>query len=324
MRKIIIKRTGAPEVLEVVQAAAPSIAPDEVLVDVEAAGVNYVDVYQRNGAVDYLTPPFTPGFEGVGNVVALGENVLDLKVGDRVAWINALGSYAEQISLPVEQAIRVPQSFSTDQALLFQAVTAQYLVTEYADIREGSVVLVHAAAGGVGQFLVQWLKHLGAVVIGTASTAEKLNTIQSLGADHVVNYATHSFLEEVMRLTEGRGVDVVYDAVGKTTFSDSVKALAPRGIAVAYGQASGVAPDVQVYPLILKGARVAGGSIFTYILDADEMQARAAAAIGGITDGWLRPLPTTHFALKDAAAAHTAIESRGTQGKLAITMAIPT
>lgn len=320
MRKVIVSKTGGPEVLEVVTAEKPTVKPGEVLVDVEAAGVNYVDVYLRNGAVNYMSLPFVPGFEGVGTIRELGAGVTTLTVGKRVSWINAPGSYAEQITLPAEQAIVIPDFFSIDEGLLFQGITAQYLVTEYRDIKPGDVALVHAAAGGVGQFLVQWLKHLGAIVIGTASTEEKLQTIRALGADHVVNYADGHFLDAVLELTNGRGVDIAFDAVGATTFSATIEALASRGIAVAYGQASGVAPDAQIYPLILKGARVAGGSIFTYIEDPAEMQRRAAALINGISEGWLHALTTTRFPLDKVGAAHQAIESRGTQGKLAITM----
>jgi NADPH:quinone reductase len=318
MKQVLVSKTGGPEVLEVMSVDSPLPKRGEVLVDVEAAGVNYIDVYQRNGAVDYQSGPFVPGFEGVGTIRKRGTGVQSLEVGTRVAWINAPGSYAEQIALPAEQAIVIPTSFTIDEAMLFQGVTAQYLLAEYRDIKPGDVVLVHAAAGGVGQFLIQWLKRLGAVLIGTASTEEKLRTVRALGADYTINYGNGQFLEAVLDITKGRGVDVAFDAVGATTFASTVKALAPRGIAVAYGQASGVAPDVQIYPLILKGARVAGASIFTYIEDPAEMQRRAAELICGIEEGWLSALTTTHFPLHEAAAAHRAIESRGTQGKLSL------
>jgi NADPH2:quinone reductase len=318
MKQVLVSKTGGPEVLEIVSVDSPLLKRGDVLVDVEAAGVNYVDVYQRNGAVDYQSGPFVPGFEGVGTIRKRGVGVQSLEIGTRVAWINAPGSYAEQIALPAERAIVIPKSFTIDEAMLFQGVTAQYLLAEYRDIKPGDVVLVHAAAGGVGQFLIQWLKRLGAVLIGTASTEEKLQTVRALGADHVINYGDGQFLEAVLEITKGRGVDVAFDAVGATTFASTVKALAPRGIAVAYGQASGVAPDVQIYPLILKGARVAGASIFTYIEDPSEMQRRAAELICGIEEGWLSALTTTHFPLHEAAAAHRAIESRGTQGKLTL------
>jgi NADPH2:quinone reductase len=211
----------------------------------------------------------------------------------------------------------IPESFNVDQAMLFQGITAQYLLAEYRAVRPGDVVLVHAAAGGVGQWLVQWLKHLGAVVIGTASNEDKLKAIRSLGADHAVNYS-NGFLEQVRDLTSGRGVDLALDAVGQTTFSDTVKALAPRGMAISYGQASGIAPDVQVLPLILKGARVAGASLFVYIGDPKEMQARAAEVIAGVQEGWLRMTKSTTFALDDVVASHRAIEGRSTQGKLVL------
>jgi NADPH2:quinone reductase len=320
MKKVVVRKQGDASVLEVVTSESPTLNPTEVLIDVEAAGINYVDVYMRNGAVQYASFPFVPGFEGVGKVRELGASVTTLKVGARVAWINAPGSYTQQIALPIEQAIIIPDSFSIDEGLLFQGVTAQYLVNEYCEIKPRNVVLVHAAAGGVGQLLVQWLKHLGAIVIATASSEEKLETVRALGADHLVNYTTESFLAAVHQITNGRGVDVAFDAVGATTFSDTVRALAPRGTAIAYGQASGVAPDVQVYPLILKGARVAGGSLFTYIADPAEMQERAAEWIHGIQEGWLKASKTTRFSLDDVADAHRVIEGRASQGKLALMM----
>jgi NADPH2:quinone reductase len=318
MKQVLVSKTGGPEVLEIVSVDVPLLRRGEVLVEVEAAGINYIDVYQRNGAVDSQSGSFVPGFEGVGTIRKRGLGVQSLEIGTRVAWINAPGSYAEQIALPAEQAIVIPESFTVDEAMLFQGVTAQYLLAEYREIKPGDIVLVHSAAGGVGQFLIQWLKRLGAVLIGTASTEEKLQTVRALGADYVINYGDGQFLDAVLEITKGRGVDVAFDAVGATTFASTVKALAPRGIAVAYGQASGVAPDVQIYPLILKGARVAGASIFTYIQDPAEMQRRAAELICGIEEGWLSALKTTHFPLHEAAAAHRAIESRGTQGKLAL------
>jgi NADPH2:quinone reductase len=316
MRKINILQTGGPDVLQLVSTTSPSPGRNEVLVDVEAAGVNYLDVLQRVGHGE-VAKPYTPGLEGVGTISEVGPGVSQIKIGARVAWINAIGSYAEQIILPVEQAIRIPSSFGISESMLFQGVTAQYLLAEYRDIRPGDVVLVHSAAGGVGQILVQWLKHLSATVIATASSAQKLETARSLGADHAVNYS-QGFLEEVLEITNGRGVDLALDAVGAATFSDSVKALARRGMAVSYGRASGPAADVEVRPLVLKAARVAGATMFEYIRDPQEMQQRATAVIHGIEQGWLRMSSTRNFALEQASAAHRAIESRGTQGKLVL------
>jgi NADPH:quinone reductase len=316
VRKISVLQTGGPDVLQLDSTPSPTPGLHEVLVDVEAAGVNYVDVLQRVGHSE-VARPYTPGLEGVGVVSEVGPGVHQMKAGTRVAWINRLGSYAEQIVLPLEQAVLVPNSFGISESMLLQGVTAQYLLAEYRDIRPGDVVLVHSAAGGVGQILVQWLKHLGAIVIATASSAKKLETARSLGADHTVNYS-NGFLEEVFEITRGRGVDLALDAVGAATFSDSVQALARRGIAVSYGRASGIASDVEILSLIQRAARVAGATLFEYIRDPREMQGRALAVIQAIQQGWLRMAPTTNFPLEQASAAHRAIESRGTQGKLAL------
>ena len=283
MRKIIVSRPGGLEVLEMVTATVPSVTSGQVLLDVEAAGVNYLDVYLRNGALPF-SEAFTPGPESVGTEIDVSANVAALKVGDRVAWINGPGSYTDQIALPAEQAIVIPSDFSTANALLFQGVTAQHLLAKYRTIKPGDIVLVQAAAGGVGQILVQWLKHLGAVIIRTASTEGKLRTIRTLGADHAVKHS-RGFVEKVLDLTGGRGIDLVLDAVGQETSSSSVKALAKRGLTIVYGQAFGVASDVKVYPLIEKSARVAGATIFVYIEDPAEMRDRAAAVIQGIDDG---------------------------------------
>lgn len=315
MRKVQIDQIGGPEQLKLVDAPTPKVGPGELLVEVEAAGINYVDVYQRKGI--YALPlPYTPGLEGVGHVVALGNGVTGLALGDRIAWINGIGTYAEQIVLPAEQAIQIPKAFTLNEGLLFQAVTAQYLVAEYRSINPGDTVLVHAAAGGVGQLLVQWLKHLGARVIGTVSTDEKAATIKQLGADFVINYAATPFLPEVKRLTEGRGVDLAFDAVGQTTLKDTVDALAPRGTAVSYGSASGIPPAIEPFTLIPQAKRLAGGSIFAYINNPKELQARSAAVIDAIEAKWLKLGEATEYSLDQAAGAHRAIESRKTQGKL--------
>jgi NADPH2:quinone reductase len=315
MRKVQISQIGGPEQLKLVDAPAPQVGPGELMVEVEAAGINYVDVYQRKGIYP-LPLPYTPGLEGVGHIVALGNGVTGLAVGDRIAWINGIGTYAEQVVLPVEQAIQIPKVFTLNEGLLFQAVTAQYLVAEYRSIKPGDTVLVHAAAGGVGQLLVQWLKHLGANVIGTVSTDEKAATVKQLGADFVINYAATPFLPEVKRLTEGHGVDLAFDAVGQTTLKDTVEALAPRGTAVSYGSASGIPPAIEPFTLIPQAKRLAGGSIFAYINDPRELQARSAAVIDAIQGKWLKLGEATEYSLEQAAEAHRAIESRKTQGKL--------
>jgi NADPH:quinone reductase len=315
MRKVQINQIGGPEQLELVDAPPPQWTENELLVEVEAAGINYVDVYQRKGIYP-LPLPYTPGLEGVGHIAALGSKVTGYEVGDRIAWVNGIGSYAEQLVLPAAQAIKIPETFTLNEGLLFQAITAQYLLAEYRTILPSDTALVHAAAGGVGQLLVQWLKHLGARVIGTVSTDEKAVTVKQLGADFVINYAATPFLQEVKRITDNRGVDVAFDAVGQTTLQDTVEALASRGTAVSYGSASGIPPAIEPFKLIPQAKRLAGASIFAFIEDPNELQARSAAVVDAIHAGWLKIGEATEYSLEQASTAHRDIESRKTQGKL--------
>lgn len=320
--RVRLSAFGGPEQLVMqVNDAMPAPCAGELLVDVEAAGINYLDVYQRRGGVHAPALPWTPGLEGVGRIRAIGAELPGqasrFSVGQRVAWVNVPGSYASQVVMPGAQAIAMPESFSTAQALLFQAITAQYLATEYRAVRSGDRVLVHAAAGGVGQLLVQWLKHLGAWVVGTTSTEAKAATARAAGADAVILYGADGvFLDELLRLTDGRGVDLAFDGVGKTTFASSVKSLSRGGTAVTYGSASGAPPAIDPMSLITPGSRVAGGSLFTHIADPAEMQRRAAAVIDAIGAGWLRMGTGKSCELSRAADAHRDIESRATQGKL--------
>jgi NADPH2:quinone reductase len=215
-----------------------------VLVDLEAAGVNYIDVMQREGVIK-LPLPYTPGLEGVGWVRAVGEHIHGMTVGQRVAWVNVRGSYASQVLVPAAQAIAVPDSFTAEQALLFQALTAPYLVSEYREIRPGDRVLVHAAADGVGQLLVQWLKHLGAWVVGTVSTDAKASIVRAAGADAVIDYGRdYAFLDELRSLTDGRGIDLAFDGVGARTLANTLKGLARGGTVVSFGSASGPPPSI--------------------------------------------------------------------------------
>lgn len=315
MRKVVINEIGGPEQLKLIDDDAPKAGQNEIVVNVEAAGINYVDVYQRKG-IWPLPLPYTPGLEGVGTVAALGPGVDGLKIGERIAWVNGLGSYAEQVELPATQAIRLPESFGISEGLLFQAITAQYLIHEYRNIAPGDTVLVHAASGGVGQLLVQWLKHLGARVIGTVSSKEKAATVKVLGADEVINYSSGEFLPEILQLTKGRGVDLAFDAVGQATLKDTVEALAARGTAVSYGSASGYPPAIEAYKLIPTAKRLAGASIFAYIADPAELQFRSGVAVEAIRAGWLKIAPATEYQLEHAGDAHRDIESRRTQGKL--------
>ncbi len=323
-KRVVVREFGGPEQLTVeADVQMPVAGPGALLVDVEVAGVNYIDVYQRKGlSKDAL--PFTPGLEGVGRVRQVGDGLRGstgaIGVGRRVAWINVRGSYASQIVVPAAQAVVVPDSFTDTQALLFQAMTAQYLVTEYRHVQPGDRVLVHSAAGGVGQVLVQWLKHLGAWVVGTTSSDAKSAAIRASGADAVINYGhDYVFLEELMSLTGERGVDLAFDAVGAATLAATLKGLARGGTAVSFGQASGPAPAIQPRELTERCIRLAGGSVFTYTAEATELQRRAAAVIDGIRGGWLRVGGGKEYKLDHAAEAHRALEMRATQGKVYLT-----
>lgn len=321
MRRVTIDSAGGPEKLMVhTTADSPRPGPGQVLVDVEAAGVNYLDVYQRNGAAG-VALPFTPGLEGVGRIRTLGDGAAvaaaGLSVGQRVAWIDVPGSYADQVLVPAERAIPVPDSFTIPQTLLFQAITAQYLIEEYRAVRSGDRVLVHSAAGGVGQILVQWLKHLGAWVVGLASNEAKVATVRALGADAAIVYGPdYAFLDALLILTEGRGVDLVFDAVGAATLPASLKGLSHGATLVSFGAASGRQAAIDPRDLIVPCTRIAGGSLFSYIADPAELRRRAAAVVDGIRSGWLRMGDGTAYALDRVADAHCALESRRTQGKV--------
>ncbi|MFL6416660.1 MAG: quinone oxidoreductase family protein, partial [Bryobacteraceae bacterium] len=287
-----VQAFGGPEQLTVETVAeAPRLAPGQLLVDVEASGINYLDIYQRYGR--YTPPlPYTPGFEGVGIVreVVDGADSIPatLRVGQRVAWIDIVGSYASQLVLPAAHAIPVPDEFTTAQALMFQSLTAQFLVTEYRDVRPGDRILVHSAAGGVGLLLVQWFKHFGAWVVGTTSNDTKAATARSAGADAVINYGqNHAFLDELMSLTGGRGVDLAIDGVGAATLEWTLKGLARGGMAVCIGSASGPPPAIHPDQLVEKGIRLAAGSVFTYTADPAELHRRAGTVIEAIRAGWL-------------------------------------
>ncbi len=320
-RRVVVKAFGGAEQLSVeTPVDLPRPGPGQLLVDVEAAGVNYLDVMQRKG-ISKLSLPFTPGLEGVGRVREVGVTVDSatgqLVVGQRAAWINVPGSYASQVVVPADRAIPVPDPFSAPHALLFQAMTTQYLVSEYRDVRPGDRVLVHSAAGGVGQLLVQWLKHLGARVVGTTSSDAKAAAARGAGADAVINYGhDYAFLDELQALTNGRGVDLAFDAVGSATLAATLKGLARGGTVVSFGSASGPPPAIDPRELINPCTRVAGGSVFSYVADPAELQRRAASVIDAIRAGWLRVGDGTAYDLGSAADAHRDIEGRSTQGKL--------
>jgi NADPH2:quinone reductase len=323
MKQIILRALGGAGQLRVESISeAPRPGPGQILVDVEAAGVNYIDVMQRKGDLP-ISLPFTLGSEGVGRIREIGEDALGeigaatLKIGQRVAWVNVDGSYASQLVFPATRAIPVPDFLTTAQTLLFQALTAQYLANEYREVQPGDRVLVHAAAGGVGQILVQWLKHLGAWVVGTTSSETKAAVVRAAGADAVIIYGQdYAFIDELLSLTVGRGVDLAFDSVGKATFLSTLKGLAKGGTAVVCGASSGPPPAVNPMSLINSCTRIGAGTVYGYVTDPVELQRRASQVTEAVSAGWLRMPEGRAYDLAQAADAHRDLESRTVTGKL--------
>ncbi|HVB46907.1 MAG TPA: quinone oxidoreductase [Burkholderiales bacterium] len=324
MRAIVVERFGGPSELKLRDLPVPSPAKGEVLVQLEVAGVNYIDVYMRNGAYGksdtYKTPlPMTIGMEAGGTVAALGEGVQGLEAGDRVAYCLSRGSYAEFAAVPAWRLVKVPAGvpLADATALMLQGLTAHYLSHSAFALKPGDTCLVHAAAGGVGQLLTQLAKLRGATVLGTVGNADKARIALARGCDQAILYRDQDFREEVLRATGGRGVDVVYDSVGKDTIERSIRCLKRRGLCVMYGASSGQVAGIA--PLALAEA----GSVFftrphlaDYIADADEIAARARDLFRHYADGSLRVALHGTLDLSAAAEAHQILESRGTRGKL--------
>ena len=318
MKAIQILLNGGPEVLLVREVEPKTPAEGEILIKVHATGVNFIDVYHRSGLYKNAVP-FVPGVEGAGVVEALGAGVDRFAVGDRVAWCMQPGAYAEYATVPSRVVVKMPDDVSFDlaAAAMLQGLTAHYLVKSTCLLQAGQIALIHAAAGGVGLLLVQMAKALGATVIGTTSTEEKAALVRNAGADHVVLYTEEDFLPAVKRITNNGGVHVVYDSVGATTFSSGLKCLKPRGTMVSFGQSSG--PVEPISPLELS----ANGSLYLtrptlahYMLDRAELDWRAGELFGMIESGALDVRIDSTFSLADAAAAHVALESRKTAGKV--------
>lgn len=318
MKAIRIHQTGGPEVMRYEDIPVPEPGAGQARVRIEAAGLNYIDIYHRIG--QYPLPlPFTPGMEGAGVVDAVGAGVTDVQPGDRVAYAMERGAYAEAAILPVQKLVRLPDAVSFQQAaaVMLQGLTAQYLSATTYPLQPGHTALVHAAAGGVGLLLVQMAKRRGARVIGTVSTHEKAELVKQAGAEAVILYTEQDFEAETRRLTDGKGVDVVYDSVGLTTFDKSLKCLKPRGYMVLYGAASGPVPPFDLQRLN------AGGSLFVtrpslghYISDRTELQERCDSVFGWIAAGELDVRIDQTFPLADAPDAHRYMEARQTKGKV--------
>jgi NADPH2:quinone reductase len=316
MHAIRVSKTGGLEALEYVETEPAPLRAGEVRVRLEAVGVNYIDVYHRNGLYPMPTP-FTPGSEGAGIVEALAPGVTGLGVGDRVAYALVRGAYAERVNVPANMLVRVPDGVElrVAAAAMLQGMTAHYLVTSTFVLQQGMVALVHAAAGGVGGLLVQMAKARNARVIATCSTS-KLGLVRDLGADEIIDYAKADFHEAVQRLTDGDGVHVVYDAVGRTTFDKSLECVRTRGMLVSYGQSSGAVPPFDPLRLGKKGIYLTRPSLGHYIATRAELEWRARELFEAIGSGALRVRIDRELPLREAAEAHRLLESRATTGKL--------
>lgn len=318
MRAIRVHEIGGPEVLRLEELPEPSPGPGQAVVRIEAIGVNFIEVYQRVGL--YKVPlPGTPGSEAAGVVVAVAADVADLRPGDRVASTSFAGAYAAFALAAAERLVKLPDGVTTRQAaaVLLQAMTAHYLVHSTYALKPGDTCLVHAAAGGVGPLLTQLAKRLGARVIGTVSTREKAAVAREAGADEVVLYTEQDFEVEVKRLTGGRGVQVVYDSVGRTTFEKSLRSLAPRGMMALFGQSSGPVPPFDPQQLNQLGSLfLTRPKLNDHILTRGELRSRANDVLGRVADGTLRVRIDREVPLARAAEAHRALEARATTGKV--------
>jgi NADPH2:quinone reductase len=318
VKAIRIHETGGPEVLRLEQVPDPHPESGEAVVRLEAIGLNFIEVYQRTGLYRSALP-FTPGGEGAGRVVAVGQDVSAVKPGDRVASTSLRGSYAELARAPVDKLVPIPNAVETTlaAAVLLQGLTAHYLATSTFPLTQGSWCLIHAAAGGVGLLLCQIAKSRGARVIGTVSTEEKASLAAQAGADHIVLYTRQDFVAEARRLTGGRGVEVVYDSVGQTTFEGSLNSLAPRGMLVLFGQSSGPVPPVDPQVLNTKGSLYLTRPTLThYTGSRSELLTRARDLFDWIEAGSLQVRIDRTYPLVEAAAAHRSLEGRETKGKV--------
>ncbi|QMV19553.1 zinc-binding dehydrogenase [Granulicella sp. 5B5] len=324
MRAIQIQQTGGPEVLELKELPIPQPAAGQVLVKIEACGVNFIDTYLREGRYP-ATLPFIPGQEAAGVVVEAGEGVSGFKPGDRVAWNGTRGTYAEYACAPASDLLHVPEGMSTEQAaaVLLQGLTAHYLSHSTYAIQSGDTVLVHAGAGGVGLLLTQMAKRLvckgqGATVITTVSTEEKAELSRGAGADKVVLYTQESFADAVKAFTDGKGLPVVYDSVGKTTFEDSLKCLRPRGLLALYGASSGAVPPMDPIRLMAGSLYLTRPTLKDYVQTREELERRANEVFGWVASGKLSVRIGARYKLEDAAQAHRDLCGRKTTGKVLI------
>ncbi|HET6941687.1 MAG TPA: quinone oxidoreductase [Sphingomicrobium sp.] len=315
-------QAGGPEVLKWEEVDVGEPGPGQVRIRQHAAGLNYIDVYHRTGLYPQQLP-FTPGVEGAGTVEAVGANVTVLRSGDRVAYAGPIGGYSEERLIDADRLVKLPDEISFEQAaaMMLQGMTVRMLLRAVHRVDEGETILVHAAAGGVGLIMCQWAKALGATVIGTVSTDEKARLARAHGCDHPIIYTRQDFVAEVDRITGGAKLPVVYDSVGKDTFLKSLDCLQPRGLMVSYGNASGPPEPMAPGLLAQKGSLfLTRPTLFHYIAKREELEQSASELFDLVLTGKVRIEIGQHFALKDAADAHRALEARKTTGSTVLTV----
>lgn len=323
MERIFIREFGGPEVLKVEEFEPEKPGPGEALVKIGAIGLNFIDIYRRRGTYP-VDLPYTPGFEAAGVVEETGQGVEHVKAGDRVAYCNQPGAYAEAAIVKADALVSIPDDLSYQMAAAFplQGMTAHYLLHEFRKPEKGDTILIHAAAGGMGLLLVQWAKHMGARVIGTVSTDEKAEAARAAGADEIILYKEQDFIGETKRLTDGAGADIIIDGVGKSTFSGDLEACARRGTIVIFGAASGQAEPIAPNMLQQKSLTVSGGALWNYISTRRELTSRANDVLEGVEEGWLKLRIDNVLPLSHAAAAHQLLEERQSIGKIVLTTAM--
>ena len=318
MKAIQVEQTGGPEVMELVDLPVPQPKSNDAVVKIKAAGVNFIDIYNREGR--YKAPlPLVLGQEAAGVLVALGSEVHDFAVGDPVAYCAILGSYAEYAAVPADRLVKIPAGVGEREAAaaMLQGITAHYLTHSTYPLKKGETALIHAGAGGVGSLLVQMAHNIGARVIATVSTEEKAKLARAAGADEVILYTQADFEAETKRVTGGKGVDVVYDSVGKTTFDKGLNVLRPRGMMVLFGASSGAAAPIDPLVLLQKGSLfLTRPSMGHYIATTQELRERADAVFGMIRDGKLKLRIEHVYPLAEVQRAHRELEGRKTTGKL--------
>jgi NADPH2:quinone reductase len=299
----------------------PEPVVDDALVRIHAAGLNFADVQQRRGLYP-VSLPFVPGLEAAGIVESVGENVTDVRPGDRVAYAGHLGSYSEYTVIKASRLLKLPSDLSFEEGAAFplQGMTAHFLLHDYRKVKYGDTVLIHAAAGGVGLLLVQWAKRLGALVVGTVSSEEKASAVRDAGADHVIIYTDRDFVQEVKRLTEDKGAQLILDGVGRATFAGDLEAVAVRGHIVIFGSSSGPADPVSPNTLMARSISLSGGNSSNFIGTRRDLLRRCRDVLKGIQEGWLRLRIDHVLPLSEAAEAHRLLEGRRTVGKVVLTL----